>query len=406
MHMRRLWMLALSAAFAAGACDTAVVQMDVADDAVGVGEGSRYPFLAADSTGRVVLTWSERTADSVELVRFAVRTPAGRWEAPRLLVRDSALVLNWADFASVVPMDDGRLVGHWLRHRAGGGAHAYDLVLAQSVDGGDIWSAPVAPYAMARPGEHGFVSMLPLPGGGAAVQFLNGSAAPDSAQRMVLSHVVFDSTASVASGKWLDDRVCDCCQTDAAMSARGPVVVYRDRSDDEIRDIAIVRHVDGAWTPPARVHADDWHMTACPVNGPAVAANGERVVVAWFTQARDTARVRVAVSLDGGATFAPPVTLDSGPPALGRVDVALLPGDGIAVTWLHRQSTALAEVRVATLDASGAVLGTMPLGVTDAGRASGFPRMVRTPDDLIVTWTEIRSGSPSRVRVVTVGGRR
>ena len=35
----------------------------------------------------------------------------------------------------------------------------------------------------------------------------------------------------------IDARVCDCCQTDAAMTSEGAVLIYRDRSDDEIRDL-------------------------------------------------------------------------------------------------------------------------------------------------------------------------
>ena len=36
----------------------------------------------------------------------------------------------------------------------------------------------------------------------------------------------------------VDGRVCDCCQTDAAMTPKGPVVVYRDRTEEEIQDEA------------------------------------------------------------------------------------------------------------------------------------------------------------------------
>ena len=39
----------------------------------------------------------------------------------------------------------------------------------------------------------------------------------------------------------LDARACDCCQTDAAMTSAGPVVVYRNRTEEEIRDIYIAR---------------------------------------------------------------------------------------------------------------------------------------------------------------------
>ena len=51
------------------------------------------------------------------------------------------------------------------------------------------------------------------------------------------------------------------------MTADGPVVVYRDRSEQEIRDISIVRLHDGKWSQPSSVFEDNWKINGCPVNG-------------------------------------------------------------------------------------------------------------------------------------------
>ena len=51
---------------------------------------------------------------------------------------------------------------------------------------------------------------------------------------------------------------------------------------------------DGAWQDAVAAGADGWHIEGCPVNGPAIAAAGERVAVAWFTAAGDAPRVRFA----------------------------------------------------------------------------------------------------------------
>jgi hypothetical protein len=47
---------------------------------------------------------------------------------------------------------------------------------------------------------------------------------------------------------------------------------------------------------PRLVHADNWTMPACPVNGPAVAARGNDVVVGWYTAAGDMAALKLARS--------------------------------------------------------------------------------------------------------------
>jgi hypothetical protein len=202
----------------------------------------------------------------------------------------------------------------------------------------------------------------------------------------------------VGASVMLDDRICDCCQTSAAMTSRGPVVVYRDRSPDEIRDIAVLRRVNGKWTEPARIHADDWHIEGCPVNGPSIVAAGENVAVAWFTGARDTARVNVAFSTDAGATFGAPIRVDDGNPA-GRVDVEFDNAGRALVTWLERVGEAGAEVRLKAIGQDGASSPAMVVASSAAARASGFPRMVRAGDEVIFAWTQ--PGDSARVRMAT-----
>lgn len=187
----------------------------------------------------------------------------------------------------------------------------------------------------------------------------------------------------------LDPRICDCCKTAVALAAEGPVIAYRDRTEDEIRDIYVVRQVGQGWTEPARVHADEWKIDACPVNGPALAARERRVVVAWFTAAGDTARVNLAFSDDGGATFGPPVRVDDGNPA-GRVDVILLEDGAAVVSWIENAGSN-AEVRVRRFregaERGGAREPAVTIAQSSSARASGFPHMVATKDEVVFAWT-------------------
>ena len=77
-------------------------------------------------------------------------------------------------------------------------------------------------------------------------------------------------------------------------------------------------------TEPATAVSDGWMIAGCPVNGPALDADGERVALAWFTAAGEAPRVQLAFSTDGGATFEEARTIDADAPA-GRVDVVLEP---------------------------------------------------------------------------------
>jgi len=191
----------------------------------------------------------------------------------------------------------------------------------------------------------------------------------------------------------IDARVCDCCQTDAALTADGPVVVYRDRSQREVRDIALVRYSGGRWSEPVRVHDDGWEIDACPVNGPAIDARGRTVAVAWFT-APDLPRVRLAFSQDAGRTFASPIDVARGDPA-GRVDVVLLDDGRAVVSWLQL-SPAGAEIRAQPFDRDGVAGPDVVVASTSVQRASGFPQMVRAGDGLLFAWTD--AGDPTQVR--------
>ena len=370
------------------------------------------PNLFAAPNGDVYLSWFERLDAGGYALRFSVMNPGGGepWSAVRTIVEGEDFFVNWADFPSMHRLDDGTLAAHWLV-RTGSGPVDYDVHLAWSHDDGDSWSDPVVPHRDGTETEHGFVSLLPWADGEAlgAVWLdarnlvLAESGEADGPRAMSLR---FTSLTPDGLGEevLLDDHVCDCCQTSAAMTSRGAVVVYRDRTDDEIRDISIVRHVDGGWTEPAPVHEDGWEIAACPVNGPMVAASGESVVVAWFTMADGEPRVRAAFSDDAGETFGDPVRVDEGSP-VGRVAVTLLDGGEALVSWLEGDDTDAATVRVRTLRPDGSLGVPEVVAHSTPGRSSGFPRMVRSGGDLVFAWTDV-TGSEARVRTAlgSIGG--
>lgn len=359
------------------------------------GMHSSEPNLAVDTRGRVHMTWHEQVSGSAYALRYAI-LDGGAWTAPRTVVTRDDFFKNWADFPSVHVTPSGRVLVHWLQ-RSGNGRYTYDVRVAQSTDDGATWSAPAVLNRDGVPAEHGFVSLFAAEGDSVEAVWLDGrntvNAGADRAMQLASTRIGPDGGYGVE--RMLDTRICDCCQTSAALTTRGAVVVYRDRSHDEVRDIAIVRRVGGAWTDPAIVHADHWQIAACPVNGPSVSARGDTVAVAWFTGAQDTARVRVAFSADAGATFAPPIRVDDGQPA-GRVDVEFDDEGRALVTWLERTGGENAEVRLRAVRPSGARSPSVVVAASSAARPSGFPRMVRRGAELVIAWTE--PGDTSRVR--------
>lgn len=347
--------------------------------------GSKMPFVIADDGGTAYLSWTEQRADSSFAIRLA-KWNGSQWDSTRTIAADRPFFVNWADFPAITKLGNGDLAAHWLE-REGAGTYAYGIRTVRSRDDGRSWSPPVTPHTDGLEAEHGFVSLWADGGRNLGLVWLDGrkSAMKDSTREMTIRTAVVREDGTIGKEAVLDSRSCDCCQTSSARGTLGRVIVYRDRSDKDIRDIAIVRELVGGWSPPVLVHADDWYYPGCPVNGPQVAASGKTVVVAWYTAAHDTARVLVATSLDGGATFGAPVRVDEGDP-IGRVAVVLDSRAGPIVAWLEQRTTDEAEVLVRRV--TGSTAGeTRSLARTSGARQSGFPRLAVLRDTLLATWT-------------------
>jgi hypothetical protein len=325
------------------------------------------------------------------------------WSGASVAAGGDDWFVNWADFPSVVPGAGGLRIAHWLQQRPGH-VYSYDVRIAVSRDAGRTWSPPLTPHDDGTPTEHGFVTLLPQEEGFLAV-WLDGRHTEgghdhghgEDGGAMTLRSVGIDAAGRPAGvGAELDARVCDCCQTDAVTTREGVVVVYRDRSPAEIRDVAVVRRTTSGWSAPQAVHKDGWHMPACPVNGPAIDAQGSEVAVAWFT-APDRPRVRLAFSSDAGRSFSAPVEVAAGRVA-GRVDVILLEDGRAAVSWLEETADG-AEIRVQPFTRSGIAGRAVTVARSSANRSSGFPQMIRAGDRLLFAWTA--ATEPLQLRTAT-----
>jgi hypothetical protein len=356
----------------------------------------------AVSSGEPLLSFLEPTAPGRHRLRVLARTASG-WQERGTISDSDRFFVNWADFPALVETSSGSLWAHWLE-RTGESTYAYGIALARSIDGGRTWQRlGWLNDDGSKPVEHGFVSWL-RDGDDARAFWLDGRATdqPGGAMSVRTAKV---GTAPAAS-ELVDPRVCDCCQTAAAMTSQGPVVVYRDRSADEVRDLSIVRRTAAGWSEPRPVAADRWKIAACPVNGPAVVADGNHVTVAWYTGAGDGTHVRVASSSDGGASFGPALEIEGGQ-ALGRVALAGSGPGEVVLAWMTVVEDGSAELRLLRLGTVGAsrTLHAQPLGLarTSAGRVSGFPRLRVHDGRLLVAWTEVgKDRGQARLRVTSL----
>jgi hypothetical protein len=361
------------------------------------------PSVAVDPRGGFIVTWQERRAAGASLW-YAALDRDGRETRRGRIASGENWVVNWADFPSLVVLANGDWVTHYFE-KSGGSPHAYDIRLIRSTNGGSTWSAPVTPHRDGTASEHGFVSLVPLQADRVLAVWLDGRHTTGGhGGRMTLRSAVVNRAGTLAEERQLDDSTCDCCQTDAVRVGERTLIAYRDRSEEEIRDISLIdRTNQGAWSTPRPLHADGWKIEGCPVNGPAMAVNGSRVLTVWPTQATGTSEVRYAIGRwnEPGARR----TLASGAGTLGRVDAAAWE-DGFLVTYIGGSGDA-AGLQLAQLDGAGQVVARQLVAPVAATRMSGNPRLASAGEHALLAWVEPGPGKEgSAVAIALVKGER
>lgn len=373
--------------------------------ALPAGPGAAQPDLALAPDGRLLLSWLDAQAGRRTRLQFAQFGRNGDWDVTRTIAIGNAFFVNWADTPHILATPNGALWVQWLQKNADANL-AYDAALSTSRNDGMNWTGPVRAHSDGTASEHGFAALWPAGNDRLGVAWLDGrntaanradaAAAKADAHDahggggpMTLRAAVFDDALAASAEVQIDASACDCCQTDAAVTSKGALLVYRGRSDAEIRDIHAVRFDGNAWGTPKPVAADNWKMPACPVNGPAVAASGNDAIVGWYTAAGGTPAVKLARSADAGDVFAAPVVVDSGQAVQGRIDVALEAGAAWAL-WLREDAggQSLWLARYAP-DLSRQVEKLEVAKLQGRGRGTGFPRLQLRDGNAYIAWTDI-----------------
>jgi hypothetical protein len=315
-------------------------------------------------------------------LRFSKLEKEG-WTLPATITQGNNLLSNWADFPSLIEMKKGNLLSHWLENS---GERSFSYQIALGMKGKDQIFQRIS-YLNKNRGkaEHGFVSFVRQRGGIRAF-WLDGRNTNKEDGSMILMTRWIDPKGKLSKEGILDQDVCSCCQTSATMTNFGPLVVYRDHSKNEIRDIAFVRWTQKGWSKPALVHKDGWKMPACPVNGPSVDAMGNKVVVSWFTAPKGQPLVRLAFSENGGESFGEAITVDAKFP-LGRVAVVRTK-KGALIAWFGTRGKQ-AELRLVAISEKGKMGKVLRVTQLPPKRAIGFPRMVRKGTNVILVWRNL-----------------
>ena len=358
---------------------------------------SSLPRLFSDGEN-LLMSWIQNK-DSIVSLKYS-KFNGINWTAPTEIISGSDWFVNWADFPAIAD-NNGSVLTNILKKSAEG-TYTYDIHLQLYSKQKNTWKNNILLNQDGVKSEHGFVSMLPYNNDSFFVTWLDGRTlvgVPKENEQMTLRAAFIDAEGEISNDILLDDKTCECCNTAATMTANGPVVAYRDRSVTEIRDISIVRFVNGNWTAPKNVYQDHWKIPGCPVNGPAIDSFNDTVALAWFTAENDNPRIQVSFSENQGETFGLQYRVDNGN-AIGRVDVVMIDQNNAVVSWMEPDGIdTLIQVLKVSLNGEK----NMPITITKtrSERSSGFPQLELVGDKLYFAWTSLEDEKPA-IKIVTV----
>jgi hypothetical protein len=404
MPMRNLTsLLALAALVVSSSCgrsEPAAWTVAVQRVASPAGPNSSEPQIVDSGRGRI-LSWVER-AGTMSHLKFSERTVSG-WSPVVTAASGNDWFLSYADVPSVMRLSDGTLVAQWLQ-QLDPIMEAYDLRLSYSKDNGKTWAASFMPHNDGTKTQHGFASLVEMPANTLGVVWLDGRNSPFDFDKpdtgtMTLRYAAYDSSFKQTADTEIDHKVCECCPTTAVATSDGLLTAFRDRSDDEVRDIAVSRLENGKWTTVSPVAVDNWKLDFCPVNGPMLAARGRDVVATWFTVKNDLGQAYAAFSNDAGRTWGMPIRLDDGG-SLGRTDVEIL-DDGSAVASWVEYAEGRSDFKIRRIESSGAKSAPVAVAPVTGGQASGYPRIGRVGNELIFAWTDSAADASGALQLQT-----
>jgi hypothetical protein len=360
--------------------------------------GSNGPQLTS-SAKSVIASWLESDGHR-SVLKFSERTAEG-WSVPATAASGDDWFVTEADTPAVLRLSNGVLVASW-EQSTNDELEASNLRLTYSKDNGKTWAPSFLPHHDASVTQHGFATLFELPGPSLGVVWLDGRRTVKDREHgpMTLRYGAFTTTWRQVPDITIGTKVCDCCTTSVAMTSEGPIAVYRNRTDDEIRDIYVSRFVAGKWTTGTAVQNDGWHINACPINGPVVSAHGRDVAVAWYTMKNEIGQAFIAFSSDAGRTFGQPIRLDDAA-SLGKVDVEVLDDGSAVASWIEFEDRR-SQFLMRHVERSGAKSAAITVAGASEGRVRGVPRLARQADQLVLAWTETpERGGPGQVKIAT-----
>jgi len=366
------------------------------------------PFLHENSNaqpslvsgeGSLSLSWISSNEGKKSTLNFS-QFKEGKWINTQTMATGSDWFVNWADFPAHA-INENLILSSYLK-KSDSGTYTYDVILSLQKLSGEKVKEDFLLHTDGVKAEHGFVSIIPNHNQGFFITWLDGRNTVDKDldgyhKPMTIRFAEITNKGDIIDESELDSATCDCCQTSIAVTNKGPVVVYRDRSDKEVRDIYIARKINGIWGVPTPIHNDGWEINGCPVNGPKVASNSNNLAVSWFTVSSENPTVNLSFSKSNGASFGTPIKIND-EDAIGRVDVAFLNPQEVLVSYIEGDDVGT-YLRIKKVSIDGKVSAPITISKIDGGRNTGVPQLEILDNEAFIVWT-VFEGEKNQLKTV------
>ena len=350
-------------------------------------ENSNAQPNLVSSNGSLTLSWISSKEENKASLNYS-RYMEGRWIKPQVIASGSDWFINWADFPAHAINQDLIITSHLKKSASG--KYTYDVVLNLQKLSGEKIKEDFLLNTDGVKAEHGFVSIIANNKKGFFITWLDGRNTIEKKldgdhKPMTIRFAEITDKGDVIKESELDASTCDCCQTSIAITNDGPIVVYRDRGEKEVRDIYSVKNINGTWEEPNVVHDDGWIINGCPVNGPKVAVNSKDLAIAWFTVSNDNPLVNVSFSKNNGNSFGAPVKVNDHD-AIGRVDVSFLNDEEVIVSYMEVDDIGT-YLRIKKVSFDGKISEPITISKIDGGRNTGVPQLEIIDSEIFIVWT-------------------
>jgi Secretion system C-terminal sorting domain len=347
---------------------------------------NRLPRIEFTDNGFVNLLWAGGTNNHESV--FHTRAESGAEFDERLILSPN---LGVSGVRMTLTSSGNHLIAGWWERSPD---RAVRICLSD--DQGESWDAPVRANPPADV-TNAYQAAAVFPNGRASTMWMTY---PIQGPEMNWTRQQFggDFVTPIVISSILEDEPCECCDSDQIILDDLTVIAaYRNVDPNNIRDIHVIRSIDGGETFPEVIRVDwtNWHIVGCPSTGPSMDNDGETVAMTWMSAADGTSRIMMSLSSDGGATWSENTEIDpdNTGPSRNHPEVAIR-GETVVIVW-HEYSDDTGEDIFASVSWNSGQTWSDQIPVSDAAEYSTqtWPDVDISPDgEILAVWQDNRDG--------------